>query len=77
MYLPEQDVSRLFRALWKSPLDRVRLIFSFMSRWPDGGSGFRPRSGWIERWLTWSEEPFMWAIERRPLLIFQPSINSN
>lgn len=33
-----------------------------MSRWPDGTSGFRPRSRLIERWLGWRGEPFRWAV---------------
>lgn len=62
MYLPEEDVSRIFRAMRRSPCDRVRIIFSFMTRWPDGGLGFRPHSRMVERWLSWSKEPFTWAI---------------
>jgi len=63
MYLPEMDVCRLFRGLLQSQSDRIRVIFSFMTRWPDGGSGFRPHSGLIERWLALNKEPFTWAIE--------------
>ena len=41
----------------------MRIIFSFMSKWPDGGSGFRPHSWLIERWLAWRNEPFMSAFD--------------
>jgi hypothetical protein len=34
-----------------------------MTRWPDGSSGFRPRSWLIDRWLALRGEPFKWAIE--------------
>lgn len=63
MYLPASAVSRLLHALRSEPGERTRVIFSFMTQWPDGSSGFRPRSGWIERWLSWCGEPFAWAIE--------------
>jgi len=70
MYLPENDVCRLFRELLQLPSKRIRVIFSFMTRWPDGGSGFRPHSGLVERWLAWSKEPFTWAIEPEAIADF-------
>ena len=63
MYLPLADVDRLFGTLRALRAKRTRIIFSFMTRWPDGSTGFRPRSGLIERWLAWRSEPFAWAIE--------------
>jgi methyltransferase (TIGR00027 family) len=63
MYLQAPAIDAMFRTLAEWPVERMRIVFSFMTRWPDGGSGFRPRSGWIERWLAWRGEPFMWAIE--------------
>ena len=27
----------------------VRMVFSFMSKWPDGSAGFLPRNDWVER----------------------------
>ncbi len=63
MYLSPADVDRLFEALRQLRSERVRIVFSFMSKWPDGGSGFRPRSWLIERWLAWRNEPFTWAME--------------
>jgi hypothetical protein len=38
-----------------------------MTRWPDGSTGFRPRSRLVKWWLAWQGEPFTWAIE--PLAI--------
>lgn len=63
MYLAPDRVRSLLQTLCQDPAPRVRLIFSFMTRWPDGRSGFRPRSALIERWLAWRGEPFMWAID--------------
>ncbi len=63
MYLSSADIARLFDALYKLPGKRVRVIFSFMTKWPDGRSGFRPHSWLIERWLAWRSEPFTWALE--------------
>lgn len=62
MYLPEARVSGLLKNLREKSNGRVRFIFSFMTRWPDGGCGFRPRSTLVERWLGWCGEPFLWAI---------------
>jgi methyltransferase (TIGR00027 family) len=62
MYLQAERVHALFDALGDCGAGRVRLIFSFMSQWPDGSHGFRPRSKWIETWLKWRGEPFMWAL---------------
>lgn len=63
MYLPPAEISRLFNALRALRARRTRIIFSFMTRWPDGSTSFRPRSALIERWLAWRNEPFTWAIE--------------
>ena len=62
MYLPPDEIARLFDALRKGSGGRMRILFSFMTKWPDGSSGFRPRSWWIERWLAWRGELFTWAI---------------
>jgi methyltransferase (TIGR00027 family) len=63
MYLPPADVARLFDTLRSLAPARTRVAFTFMTRWPDGGSGFRPKSWLIERWLAWRAEPFMWSLE--------------
>jgi methyltransferase (TIGR00027 family) len=62
MYLQARRVQALLNALRECGAGRVRLIFSFMTQWPDGGHGFRPRSALIETWLSWRGEPFMWAL---------------
>lgn len=63
MYLRPAEIDRLFDALRALRAKRTRVIFSFMTRWPDGSSDFRPRSRLIEIWLAWRNEPFTWAIE--------------
>jgi methyltransferase (TIGR00027 family) len=62
MYLSPADIARLFDALRQLSGNRIRIVFSFMTKWPDGGSGFRPYSWLIERWLAWRDEPFTWAV---------------
>jgi methyltransferase (TIGR00027 family) len=62
MYLSRGDIDRLFASLRDLPLARLRVVFSFMSQWPDGSSGFRPRSRLIEWWLRRRGEPFRWAL---------------
>ena len=62
MYLPPAAIARLFAALRRLSGGRLRILFSFMSAWPDGRSGFRPHSVLIERWLAWRKEPFTWAL---------------
>jgi len=63
MYLSSDDIGRLFATLRELSAERMQILFSFMTKWPDGGSGFRPRSRIIEYWLAWRSEPFTWAIE--------------
>lgn len=63
MYLREQDVIRLLNRIREETAGQTLVIFSFMTRWPDGGSGFRPRSRMIETWLSWCKEPFTWSFE--------------
>ncbi|WP_348945011.1 class I SAM-dependent methyltransferase [Chitinibacter sp. FCG-7] len=62
MYLSSAAIERLFASLKHWPCKRLQFVFSFMSQWPDGKSGFRPRSRWVERWLAWRGEPFVWAL---------------
>lgn len=62
MYLPPAEVTRLLHSLRKLANGRVCIIFSFMTAWPDGGSGFRPKSWLVERWLAWRKEPFTWSL---------------
>jgi hypothetical protein len=45
----------------------VGLIFSYMVRWPEGKSGFRPSSWWVDRWLSWRAEPFKWTMAPQAL----------
>lgn len=62
MYLPERAVGNLFDAMGKLPGGKTKVIFSFMSKWPDGSSGFRPHSRLIHGWLALRGEPFTWSI---------------
>jgi len=63
MYLQPAAVSRIFAQLRAAPVDKMLVLFSFMTRWPDGTTGFRPCSWWIERWLAAQGEPFSGALE--------------
>jgi methyltransferase (TIGR00027 family) len=62
MYLPEQTVAGLLKAIRDGARGRTLVIFSFMTRWPDRSCGFRPHSRLVEHWLAWSKEPFTWAL---------------
>ena len=62
MYLGEDTIHRLFGTLRTMPVPRLRMIFSFMTRWPDGTCGFHPRSRWIDRWLKRRGELFSWSL---------------
>lgn len=67
MYLPPERVEALF-VVWSAGFaPRQQVVFSFMTRWPDGGTGFRPRSALVERWLAWRGEPFVWALPPQAL----------
>jgi len=70
MYLSQKDVDHLFASLRKMLAERIRIIFSFMTRWPNGSAGFRPRSWLVERWLRLQGEPFTWAIEPQTMQDF-------
>ena len=63
MYLGGERVELLLRSLRQLSTGPVRLVFSYMVRWPDGTSGFRPASRWTDRWLAWRGEPFTWTLE--------------
>jgi methyltransferase (TIGR00027 family) len=63
MYLPPTEVVRLFDTLRSKLSARSLVAFSFMSTWPDGGCGFRPKSWLVERWLSWRSEPFLWSLQ--------------
>ncbi len=63
MYLPRAEIDRLFDALRGLPVERLCILFSYITRWPDGSVGFRPQSRLIHRWLASRGEPFKWAIE--------------
>ncbi|MBL8520227.1 MAG: class I SAM-dependent methyltransferase [Betaproteobacteria bacterium] len=70
MYLPPDGVARHL-ADWRARLaPGSRVMFSFMHRWPDGRSGFRPYSRWIDAWLATRGEPFQWAIAPEHLAAF-------
>lgn len=36
MYLPPAEVERLFNALRGMAVERLRFVFSYITRWPDG-----------------------------------------
>lgn len=67
MYLTNEEIVGLLISLRNLPVERLRVIFSFMSRWPDGSLGFRPRSRLVERWLGRRGEPFRWALDPREM----------
>jgi len=70
MYLGPEAIDRLFASLRGMAAESLTVIFSFMTRWPDGTAGFRPRSWLVERWLALRGEPFDWAIEPEALGAF-------
>jgi O-methyltransferase involved in polyketide biosynthesis len=59
MYLSEDKVARVFRAL--ASLPRVRLVASWMVAVPGQPIGFRRQSGLIPGWLKREGEPMLWA----------------
>lgn len=63
MYLKSDTVKDLLGSQIKSlSLQPIHLIFSSMVRWPDGRTGFRPASWWVDFWLAWREEKFQWSL---------------
>lgn len=62
MYLLPEAIDRLFKGLHTLCARRLHFLFTTMTRWPDGSTGFRPRSYAIERWLAGRSEAFHWAL---------------
>jgi methyltransferase (TIGR00027 family) len=54
-----------------SRFPNAQILMSYMMRWPDGRSGFRPDSFLIRRWLRWVREPFLsaFAADQIPALL--------
>lgn len=77
MYLEPTAVQRLFRALRGMASPEVHVVFSYMTRWPDGTIGFRPRSSLVDRWLAWRGEPFTWAMDPAKLGDFLAPLGFN
>jgi len=63
MYLLPATIDRLFEVLRELPSKRLRVLFSFMTKWPDGRTEFRPRSWLVNWWLGWRNEPIAWGLE--------------
>jgi methyltransferase (TIGR00027 family) len=68
MYLDEANVVDLMRdQVLELSTKSVSLIFSYMVRWTEGRSGFRPSSWLVDRWLSWRAEPFKWTMAPQAL----------
>ena len=63
MYMLPEIVDQLFEFLRKLEAQRVRVLFSFMTKWPNGRIAFQPTSWVIDKWLAWRKEPFEWGLE--------------
>jgi methyltransferase (TIGR00027 family) len=63
MYLaPERVQSLLGDQLPVLAPGGLRVIFSYMVRWPTGRGGFRPSSRLVDAWLRRQHEPFTWMM---------------
>lgn len=63
MYLAPDGVQSLLRDQLPSLAPGgLRVIFSYMVRWPTGRGGFRPASRMVEAWLRRQHEPFTWMM---------------
>lgn len=62
MYFDQARVEELLGSLRQFTAPSVRLIFSYMVRWPTGAPGFRPASRGVDLWLSWRGEPFKWML---------------
>lgn len=65
MYLDALDVDRVFQTLRTARGRPLRILFTTLSAWPDGSSGFRPHSWLVDRWLALRGEPLRWSISPR------------
>ena len=67
MYLAEERVSALLENLRAMPVERSRVIVSYMCRRADGRAGFTPQSRLIDLWLRLRHEPFRWSRTREQM----------
>ena len=74
MYMSPEIVDQLFESFRKLEAQRVRVLFSFMTEWPNGKIGFRPSSWLIDRWLAWRKEPFDWGLKPGEMEAFLSSL---
>ena len=74
MYMSPKIVDQLFESFRKLEAQRVRVLFSFMTEWPNGKIGFRPSSWLIDRWLAWRKEPFDWGLKPGEMEAFLSSL---
>lgn len=70
MYLDTLDVDRVFQTLRTCRARPLRILFTTLSTWPDGSSGFRPHSWLVDRWLALRGEPLRWSIRPKQVRDF-------
>lgn len=61
MYLKPDALDAFWARVYRESGDGVRVVFTYMERWPDGSCGFLPRSRAVTAWLRFSGEPFCWS----------------
>ena len=67
MYLREEMVSSLMKALSSLSAPGSQFAFTFMERMSDGRIGFQWQRKRVNRWLHRRGEPFLWASTRTAL----------
>ena len=70
MYLREEEVKKLFQAIRSFFKDKVRIIFTFIETDSDGNPNFYTKSTFVQSFLQWKKEPFLWGIKRENLPSF-------
>ncbi len=67
MYLPVDEVARLFGAMAQAAAPGSRVAFTWFEPQPDGAPNFSRRSRLVDLWLTLRGEPFLSGQQRSAL----------
>lgn len=70
MYLREDEIKKLFQAINSFFKGSVRMIFTFIETDSNGNPNFYTKSTFVQSFLQWKKEPFLWGIKKESLPSF-------
>lgn len=70
MYLKEHEVAEILIVLQKYFGSRISIAFTYMEPDSEGKLRFHGSSIFVDAWLTWKREPFVWGLQREEVGVF-------